>query len=173
MARRQRNDLYVTAGEERVGRHHQRVSLIASERGEGDLYLTAVSRVRDLELDAEGGSRLFEIFDEILGGRGIRIYPGTKTSRSGKKLTQQAQSLCHQFAHERVHAGSVAARVTETGDETEFDRVLSNVEDDGGPAARRNRRARCIFIGPGNDDRCLSSDEISSQQGSRSYCPSA
>jgi hypothetical protein len=32
------------------------------------------------------------------------------------------------------------------------------------PATRGDRRARCIFIGPGDDDRRLSPDEISSQQ---------
>src|SRR5262249_54254894 len=164
-ARRQRDDLHVTAGEERVGRDHKRVGLIASERGKSDLYLTAIPRVRDLELDTEGGSRCSKIFDEVLGRRGVRIYQCTNTSRSGKKLAQQAQSLCHQFAHERVHAGGVAARPTETGDETEFDRVVSDVEDDGSPAARGDRRARCIFIGSGDDNRHLSSYEISSQQG--------
>ena len=129
--------------------------------------------MHDLELDIEGSSRRCEIFDEGLGSRGIRIYQRTKTSRSGKKLTQQAKSLCHQFAHERVHAGGVAAWPIETGDETEFDRVVTDVKDDGCPAARGDRRARCIGIGRGDDDRRLSSDEIGSQKGRRSYCPSA
>src|SRR5215831_4254865 len=157
--------LHVTAGEERVGCDHERVGLVASERGESDLYLAAVARVHDLELDIEGGRRRCEILDEVLGGRGVRIDQRPKTSRGGKKLTQQAQSLYNQLAHERVHAGGVAARPTETGDETEFDRVVSDVEDNGSPAARGDRRARCIFIGSGDDNRHLSSYEISSQQG--------
>src|SRR5262249_56219077 len=104
---------------------------VASERGESDLYLAAVARVHDFELDMGGGGRRCEILDEVLGGRGVRIAQRPKMSRRGKKLTQQAQSLCHQLTHERVHAGGVAARPTETGDETEFDRVVSDVKDDG------------------------------------------
>src|SRR5262249_18502173 len=63
-----------------------------------------------------------------------------------------------------VHAGCVAAGPIEAGDEAEFDRVLGDIEDDGSPAARGDRRARCTDIGPGNDDRRVSSDEISGQQ---------
>src|SRR5262249_38414506 len=127
--------------------------------------ISLLSRARDLELETEGGSRYCEIFEEVLGRCGIRVYQWTNKNRRRKKLTQQAQSLCHQFAHERVHAGGVAARPIETGDETEFDRVVSDVEDDGSPAARSDRRARCIFIGSGDDNHHLSSYEISGQQG--------
>src|SRR5262249_33020997 len=144
---------------------------VASERGESDLYLAAVARVHDFELDMGGGGRRCEILDEVLGGRGVRIAQRPKMSRRGKKLTQQAQSLCHQLTHERVHAGGVAARPTETGDETEFDRVVSDVKDDGSAIARGDRCARCIFIGPSDDDRCPSSDEISSQLGEAVVLP--
>src|SRR5262249_1722551 len=71
---------------------------------------------------------------------------------------------CHQFAHEIVHAGCVAARPIEAGDEAEFDRVVADIEDDGSPTARGDRGARCTGIGPGDNDRRLSSDEISGQQ---------
>src|SRR6516165_1611495 len=40
-----------------------------------------------------------------------------------------------------------------------------HLEDDVSPAARGDRRARCIFIGSGDDNRHLSSYEIGSQQG--------
>jgi len=46
MARRWRDDLHVTAGEEHVRRDHKRVGLIASEHGKSDLYLTAIPRAR-------------------------------------------------------------------------------------------------------------------------------
>jgi hypothetical protein len=89
--------------------------------------ISPLSRARDRESDTEGGSRYYEIIEEVLGRRGIRIYQCTNTSRSGKKLTQQAQSLCHQFAHERVHAGGVAAGPIEARDEAGMDRIGAEV----------------------------------------------
>jgi hypothetical protein len=58
----------------RVRRYHKRVGFIASERGEGNLYLSAVPRVHDVGLDAEDSSGCLEICDEVRSGRGIRIY---------------------------------------------------------------------------------------------------
>src|SRR6516164_3738598 len=146
------------------GCDHERISLVVNERGEGGLYLATVARVRDLDLYIEGGSRHCAIFGESLSGRLIRIHQRTKASSGWKKIAQQAKSLCHQFAHKIVHAGCVAARPIEAGDETEFDRVVGDIEDDGSPTARGDRRAPCTGIGPGDNDRRLSSDEISGQQ---------
>ena len=125
-----------------VSGHHERVSLVVSERGKGGLYLAAVARVRDLDLDVEGGSGRCEVFGKVLGGRFIRIHQRTKASCGGKKLAQQSQSLCHQLAHEIIHARCVAARPTEAGDEAEFDWVLADIEDDGSSrCSRRSPRA--------------------------------
>ena len=74
MARGQRDDLHVTAGEERVGCDHERVGLFADECGKSDFYLAVVACVHDLERDIEGTGRRCEIFDESLGSRGIRVH---------------------------------------------------------------------------------------------------
>jgi hypothetical protein len=60
------------------------------------------------------------------------------TSDRGHHLTQQFHPLCRQLTRKKVDPGQIAARPGETGDETDFHRVIADAEDDG------DRRGCCL-----------------------------
>ena len=93
----------------------------------------------DLELHTKGSGRRCEIFDEGFGSRGTRVHQRTKRAAPmGSNSRSKLEPLRHHFAHEGVYACGVAAWPIEAGDETEFDRVVTDVKDDG--MSRRSRR---------------------------------
>ena len=66
----------------------------------------------------------------------VRVHQHADGRRLGHELAQQLQPLRPQHAGEKAHAGDVAARPVEAGDEAVPDRIAPGREDD------RNRRGR-------------------------------
>ena len=52
------------------------------------------------------------------------------TSGLGHQLTQKPQPLCRHLLNEIIDAGHVAARSSEAGDKTKFDRVFADAKHD-------------------------------------------
>jgi hypothetical protein len=127
--------------EERVGADQKRVGVVANERREGGLDLSAVARVNDVDPHSDVGGRRRNISRHGLGIRGIfRVDKSGNTSRSGHQFTQQSKSLGTQtkFSDEEIDAGRIAARPGEVGNETKFDRIVGDAEHDW------NRRGRSL-----------------------------
>src|SRR6202048_4041082 len=77
--------------------------------------------------------------------------------RSGSAVAQRVSNctFCPAF---QPSAACVSPRMTETGDETEFNRVIANYEDGWDQMSCSLRCARCIVVGRGNDDCHLTPD---------------
>jgi hypothetical protein len=144
MAHRQKHNLQPPAEKETIGRDEQGVSRLALKAGEGRLDFAASAGVEDSNLQSEGACRLWYVSQRGLGSRSVRrINQNGDTSSLGHQLMQKPQPLGVNFTVEEINAGCVAARPRQAGNETEFDRVVSDAEDDRDRWGRRFPRECC------------------------------
>jgi hypothetical protein len=114
----------------------KRGSAFSDESREGGVDLGIVARICEIDLLAESGSRRLHLLDARLRSRIGRVDERRQPAGAGPQLMQQPQPLCTELLGEVAHAGQIAARPIETGDQTKFDRVAAHAEHD------RNRRCR-------------------------------
>src|SRR5262245_56794399 len=124
-AHRMYRKLHASAGEETVAADEQGVGRLAAKGCEGRLYLAASAGVEHLNLQSEGTRSFRYVAQRGLGGHSVcRIDQHGDTNCLGHQIMQESQPLCRQLSREKIHAGRVAARPRQAGDETQPDRVF-------------------------------------------------
>ena len=78
------------------------------------------------------------------------------------QLVQEFQPLCHQLTSEKINPCQVAARSSETGDQTKHDRVSACDENNGDRRCRRLGHQK-HFITSGGDHGDLAANQIGRQ----------
>src|SRR5262245_2523025 len=136
MVGRQRNELYVTAVEQRVGTYQQRINRLLGKPRKGRINITAGGGLDDFDLLSDGQGRSLNVRDKGLGGGEVGIDQHAKAHGSRLQLMQQSKLLCPKLNSGKRDTGDIAARPVETGDEAEPNRVAAACEDD------RDRRSR-------------------------------
>jgi hypothetical protein len=136
------------ASEKGPGADEEGVGPLAPKACEGCVDLSAGFGIEDLDLQPHGASSRFDVCHQGLGQWKGWIDQHGNTSGRGHHLAQQFQPLCRQFTREKIDACQVAPRSGEAGDETNFDRVIADAEDDGDRGgcrlgSQRRRRAAC------------------------------
>jgi hypothetical protein len=76
---------------------------------------------------------------------------------------QEPEPFCPEFEGEVVHACRVAAGPRKAGDETKFDRVIANAEDDRNRVGRCFGRTCCASAGRRGDHGYLPADQVGCQ----------
>ena len=61
----------------------------------------------------------------------VRIDENSQMRRPGRYFAQQSEPLVAQLGNEKIDTGRVAARLGESSDKTERDRVIANAKVDG------------------------------------------
>src|SRR4051812_4042487 len=87
--------------------------------------------VQNEDLLSEGPGRCLQVFYLAHGDRAGRIYDIGDQAGVGCQLAEKVQAFRPQLGGETVHAGGIAARTGEAGDQTEPDWVFSDAKDDG------------------------------------------
>ena len=116
--------------QERAGTDEQRTSPALDERCKGCLDVAVVADIENDELLPDRLRRGLHVSSLRLGFRSVRVHEHGNCRRPGHDLAQQLQSLRPQHAGKKDHAGDVAARPVEAGDEAVPDRVAPGHEDD-------------------------------------------
>jgi hypothetical protein len=75
---------------------------------------------------------------------------------------QEFQSLCGQFANEKIDTCQVAVRSRDARDKTKLNRVFGNAEDNGNCRGGRLGRERHRRASPGGDYRDASANQFGS-----------
>src|SRR5262249_21401857 len=98
---------------------------------DGRIDLAAGAGIVDLKLHSESAGGRFYVCQH---GRCIRRVSRIDQYRDAgcrrQQLTQQSQPLSIDLRTERIDAGRIAARMGETGNKAELDRILADAEDD-------------------------------------------
>src|SRR5215472_2842007 len=89
-------------------------------------------------LQPQRGRRLARVSRNRIGIWVVRIYQHGGDGHVGKELMDQAEPFLSQVGGKKVHAGNIAARPIETGDQAELNRIGTIGKDD------RNSRRRCL-----------------------------
>src|SRR5215467_203347 len=98
MARRQRGKLDPPAVEKRVGSDDQRVYLVADQRRERRLDLTAVARLNDADLDADLRCCRLQVSSDGVGILVLGVDQQPEAAGGWKQFTQQLKLLGGQLA---------------------------------------------------------------------------
>ena len=98
---------------------------------EGRVDLAAGTGIEDLDLYLHGASSRFGVSHVGLSKCKGWIAQYGNTSGRGYHLMQQFHPLCRQLTRKKVDPGQIAARPGETGDQTNFDRVIAHNKDNG------------------------------------------
>ena len=130
MARRQRDDLFPTASQERAAADEQRAGLALDESCKGGLDVAVAAGIENDELLPDRLRRGLHVSSLRLGSRSVRVDEHGNRCRLGHQLAQQLQPLRPQLAAEKADARDVAARPVEAGDKAVLDRVAAGREDD-------------------------------------------
>src|SRR5262245_34203460 len=137
MVGRQRNELYVTAVEQRVETYHHRVNRLLRKVRKGRVNVTAGGGLEDFDLLPDGQGRSLNIRDKGLCGGKVRIDQHANAHGSRLQLMQQPKLLCPKLSSDKRDTGDIAARPVETGDEAELNWVGAACEDDRDRCSRR------------------------------------
>src|SRR6516165_7723697 len=138
VAYRQLGQLYTADGEERTVPDEEGVGSVAYKTCEGHLYLAAGAGVENLDLQPHGARSHFNVSQRRLGSCIGRVDEHGHTNGPGHELMQKLQPLCRQLNYEKIDSCQVAAWPRETGNKTQFDRVLAGDEND------RDGRGCCL-----------------------------
>ena len=158
--------MYAPADEEAVGSDEESIGRLAPNCCESRLDFAAGACVEDLNLQSDGASRFGQVAQRGLCGRSIRrIDQHSDTNGFGRKLMKKSQPFRNNFTDEGIHAGSVAARMGETGNKAELDWVLADAEHDGDRRSRRFGCERCGRTDRRGYDGNRAADEISDERG--------
>src|SRR5262245_32587671 len=136
MVGRQRNELYVTAVEQRVGTYQQRINWLLGKPRKGRINIAAGGGLEDFDLLPGGQGRSLNVRDKGLCGSEVGIDHHANAQGSRLQLMQQSKLLCPKLCRDEGNTGNVAAGPVETGDEAKLKRVAGAYEDD------RDRRSR-------------------------------
>jgi hypothetical protein len=158
MARSQRDDTFPAGVQESTGTDEQRTRTTLNCHCDGGLDITAAAHIESEQLlsdPAQGGLDV----SQLRRSTGIaRIRQHGNRRRLGHELAQQLQPLRSQHGVEEDHAGDVATRPVEAGDDAVPDRVAPARDDEwcarGCGFGREPRR------GIADDHRRLPADQI-------------
>ena len=161
--RRQASKLYGAADKKCVATDEERIGALARKCGKGRLDLSDGAGIKDLELQAEGRGGFLRASQCGVRDCWIaRIDQNSNTNALWHQFMQEPQPLRHRLLDEKIAARCVATRSGETGDKTNFNRVVADGEYDW------DRRS-CSFgrdrgqVAERSDDCHLSADQISQQ----------
>ena len=130
MASRQRDDPFPLGVQKRPGPDEQRAGPALDDRCKGGLDVAGGRGIENEELLPDRLRRGLHVASLRRGRRSVRVHERGNRRRLGHELPQQLQSLRPQHAAEKAHAGDVAARPVEAGDQALLDRVAAAPEDD-------------------------------------------
>src|SRR5262245_31916082 len=137
MVGRQRNELYVTAVEQLAGTYQQRINRLLGRPRKGRINVTGVGGLEDFDLLPDGQGRSLNVRDVgLCEGKVFGIDQHANAHGSRLQLMQQPKLLCPKLSNAKRDTGDIAARLVETGDEAELNRVAAACEDN------RDRRSR-------------------------------
>src|SRR5262249_14180474 len=139
MVRRQRDEVYATAVEQRIVTDQECVGSLMPEARKGCIDLVIGARGENSDLPPNGHGCCPHVCDRRLSNSGIVwINEHGEACGSRQQLVQEAKLLGRKFKAHGDDASDVTARLVEASDETSLDRVPTDLEDD------RNCRGRSL-----------------------------
>jgi len=116
------------------------------------------------DLQSEDAGRRLHFLQLVRHARIARIDEITHRPRLGNQVAQQFEPFRSQCGDGKVHAGHIAARPVEAGNEAEFDRVGAGRENDRNGRGR-SFRGDCRRAAAGRKDHChLTTNQIGRQR---------
>jgi hypothetical protein len=139
---RQRDDLIAPAGEEHVAVDEESAGPLSRNGREHRLEVIFKGCPRHDNVQADRASRVLHSCRVALGIRVVGIDQNREDLGRRHQLMQKPELLRRQRAGNQVHAGQVAARTAEAGDQAGLDRLDAGVEDNWNRGRRSLRRQR-------------------------------
>ena len=129
VARRQRDQLFALAVEERIGCYQKGARSLLDQGRECRLKIAFGARVEDKKLQPEHMRRPLDVSPIGLGNRIARVHEKSKNIGFRHQVVQQFHLLCHERIAKRAHSRDVPAGPIETGDKAKFDGITAGEKD--------------------------------------------